>query len=311
MRVTANTFPADLIRHLGSLAGQQTRLHTQASTGQRIALPEDDPGGVGRAVALQSEAGAVAQYQRNIEHQQQTAQATFSLVQALKKISDRAGEIATLADGLKSPEQLRAYGAEITQLIRQTVQIANTSRDGQFLLAGTRSSQAPFALTEDADGSVAAVVYNGNASTNEVEIAEGMTLTSQVVGGNTTGTGPRGLLIDARAGADFFNHLISLQDHLLAGDAAGVAATDRPQLSRDEENFVFQIALNGALQERLQVAESQARQRKADLQQNLSREVDADLAQTLVRLSQTQTAYQAALQTGGSILSLSLLDYLR
>ena len=38
---------------------------------------------------------------------------------------------------------------------------------------------------------------------------------------------------------------------------------------------------------------------------------DADLANTLVRLNQTQTAYQAALQSGGKILSTSLLDYLR
>jgi len=31
----------------------------------------------------------------------------------------------------------------------------------------------------------------------------------------------------------------------------------------------------------------------------------------MVKLSQTQTAYQAALQSGGSILNLSLLDYIR
>jgi len=38
--------------------------------------------------------------------------------------------------------------------------------------------------------------------------------------------------------------------------------------------------------------------------------VDADLAQTLVRLNQTQTAYQAAMQSGAQLLQSSLLDYL-
>ena len=33
---------------------------------------------------------------------------------------------------------------------------------------------------------------------------------------------PRGLITDSRFGADFFNHLISLQDHLLAGDSAAI-----------------------------------------------------------------------------------------
>ena len=38
---------------------------------------------------------------------------------------------------------------------------------------------------------------------------------------------------------------------------------------------------------------------------------NARLAQTIVRLNQTQTAYQAALQSAGRIMSSSLLDYLR
>jgi flagellin-like hook-associated protein FlgL len=49
----------------------------------------------------------------------------------------------------------------------------------------------------------------------------------------------------------------------------------------------------------------------AALEAGISQEADADLAQTIVQLTQTQTAYQAALQSGGQILSQSLLDYLR
>jgi len=40
-------------------------------------------------------------------------------------------------------------------------------------------------------------------------------------------------------------------------------------------------------------------------------ETDADLAKVLVQLNQTQVSYQAALQTGGRILQMSLMDYLR
>jgi flagellin-like hook-associated protein FlgL len=41
----------------------------------------------------------------------------------------------------------------------------------------------------------------------------------------------------------------------------------------------------------------------------ISQESDVDLAQTLVELNQLQSAYSAALQSAGSILKLSLLDY--
>lgn len=51
--------------------------------------------------------------------------------------------------------------------------------------------------------------------------------------------------------------------------------------------------------------------RGQSLDRLISSEADADLAQTLVKLNTLQTAYQAALQSGGSILGQSLLDFLR
>jgi flagellar hook-associated protein 3 FlgL len=311
MRVTSNTFTNDLIGQLGSLTEQQNRLQTQAATGQRITLPEDDPDAVGRVLDMQTEANAVAQYQTNINTQQQVSEATGNLIQSLKKISDRAGEIATAADGLKSPDELNAYAAEVSQLIQQAVQLGNTKNNGSYLLAGTRSDQPPFVQTTAPDGTVTGVSYQGNTSLSENEVAEGITLTAQTLGANTSGSGPRGLITDSRVGADFFSHLISLQQHLASGDTASIAATDRSQLASDEDNLIYQIAANGAVQSRLETSASMAQSRASSLQKVVSGEADADLAQTLVKLSQTQTAYQAALQTGAKVLNLSLLDYLQ
>ncbi len=311
MRVTANSFSNDLVSQLATLSAQQNRLQNQAATGQRITLPEDDPAAMGKVLNWQAEADSVGQFQKNIASAQQVSQASFSAMQSLKKISDRAGEIATLADGLKSPDELKAYGAEVTQLIRQAAQLANTTNNGTYLFGGTRSDQAPFTLTDNADGTVGSVTYSGNTSLPQTEVAEGITLTAQIVGANTTGSGPRGLFTDSRAGADLFNHLISLQNHLMSGDAAAVAATDRPQLAKDEDNLIYQIAANGAVQTRLDTSTTLATNRADALQKSISGARDADLSQTLVQLSQTQTAYQAALQTGARILSTSLLDYLK
>lgn len=311
MRVTSNTFTNDLVNQLSSLAVQQNRLQSQAATGQRITLPGDDPAATGRVLDLQSETHAVAQYQRNITSQQQVSQASYAVMQSLKRISDRASEIATLADGLKSPEAMTAYAAEVEQLARQAVELANTRHNGSYLFGGTKSDQPPFLLTETAGGDLDSVSYTGNTTLPTSEIAEGVTLSPQTLGANSSGTGPRGLLADSSSGADLLNHLISLHHNLVAGDSATIATTDRAQLAVDEDNLIYHLANTGALQSRLEAAASLADARASSLNASVSAEMDVDLAQTLVKLGQTQTAYQAALQTGGSILRLSLLDFLR
>jgi flagellar hook-associated protein 3 FlgL len=311
MRVASNSFTNSLVTQLGDLAARQAQLQNQVATGQRVALPADDPVAVQRVLNLQAEAGAVEQYGANIGRAQEVAAATYDVMRGLKRVLDRAGEIATLADGLKSPAELRAYATELNELIQQAAQLANTKHRGDYLLAGTRTDTAPVAVATDGNGSVTSVTYQGNAEVNEVEVAEGTTLAAGVPGANTSGGGARGLLADSRSGADFFAHLIALKDHLLAGNTEAIAATDRANLAADEENLLFHFGQNGAVQSRLEAAAALARSRGLSLEQGISAEADADLAQTLVRLSETQTAYQAALQSAGRILNLSLLDYLR
>jgi len=260
---------------------------------------------------LESESKTLAQYQRNITRHQELADATYSVVKSLKRISDRAGEIATLSDGLKSPLELNAYATEVTQMIKQAVDLMNTKNRGDHLFSGTMTDQAAFALQTDADGLATGVTYGGNGSVPESEIAAGVTVSAQVAGANTSGTGPRGLITETRHGADLFEHLISLQNHLLAGDTEAIATTDSENLRKDEDNLLFHITSNGVMQARLETSEAMAGDRALSLETQISSEVDADLAETLIKLTQTQTAYQAALQSGASVLRLSLLDYLR
>jgi flagellar hook-associated protein 3 FlgL len=311
MRVTANTFPTSLVDQLNQLAVRQNRLQNQAATGQKLKLPEDDPVAMRRVLDMQGESTALNQYLRNVERHQELANASYDSIKSLKKILDRAGEIATLADGLKSPQELQTYATEVNELIRQGVQLANSQNRGDSLFAGTRTDQPPFVATTDANGLVTAVTYQGNTSLAQSEVADGVTLSAQSLGANTTASGPRGLITDSRVGADFFNHLIALRDNLVSGNTTAIASTNHTQLAADEDNVLFHIGTNGAVQSRLETTAAIAKTRLASLNTLVSRETDADLAQTLVQLNQTQTAYQAALQSGGTILNRSLLDYLK
>jgi flagellar hook-associated protein 3 FlgL len=311
MRVTASTFPNSLLTQLNRLATRQSRLQQQAATGQRMTFPDDDPVAMRRVIDMQGEASSVDQYIRNIARHKEVANATYASIKSLKTVVDRASEIATLADDLKSPEELQVYATEVNELIKQAAQVVNVQNRGDYLFSGTLLDKKPFVVAQDANGSVTGVSYQGNEELSESEIGHGVSLTSQTLGANDTGSGYRGLVADSRTGADLFNHLIALRDRLAAGDTDAVSASSLSELELDADTIVFHIGTNGAVQTRLETGESIMTKRAQNLEALVSKETDADLAQTLVRLNEVQTAYQAALQSGGSILNRSLLDYLR
>ena len=313
MRVTGNYFTNGFINRLNTLSANQQRLQNQVSTGQRISAPEDDPASVQRTLGLQAEQRQVLQYSTNIASLQDRATASFNVLKSVKSVSDRAGEIATLADGTKSPEELKSYAAEVTQMIKQTVQTMNGKHNDSYLFGGTQGSQ-PFTMVTDANGNVTSVTYQGNTEVAQSEVEAGVTLGVDVPGANSTGSGARGVVADSRSGADFFNHLISLQNNLLAGNATATTAintTDLPNLKKDEENLIDHITNNGAMQTRLETSATIADNRKQSLSKMVSQEADANITDTIVQLNQAQYAYQAALQSGAGIMKTSLLDYLR
>jgi flagellar hook-associated protein 3 FlgL len=313
MRIAGTSYNDSIVNQLNLLAAQQYELQNQVSTGQRIQTPADDPAGMAQALNLQTEASNVDQYSQNITTLQTRATAAYNVLEQLKTISDRIGEITTQAgDGTSSATDLQSYATEVTQLIKQAVGLMNTKQGDQYLFGGTASGQAPFTMTTDANGNVTGVSYQGNTSVAESEIAENTTIAVDTPGENNSGTGPRGLISDSRYGADFFNHLISLQNHLLAGDTNSVSTVDEPALLNDENNIIYQVATNGAVQSQLDAQATIASNRESGLQTSISNVAGADLTQTLVQLSQNQTAYQAALQSSANMLQLQqyLLSYL-
>ena len=311
MRVTSSTFPTALRNQLTNLATKQARLQTQAGTGQRFHVSSEDPRAMRRVLDMQGEIKLLGQYEKNISTLRDTVDSTYVAITGIKKVSDRAGEIATRVDSLKTPEELVTFATEVDQLIERTLQISNTRHHASYLFGGTKSSTLPFNATRDADGKVVSVAYQGSSTVAESEIGEGIKISAMIPGANASGVGERGLLADPRSGADFFAHLIALRDNLQAGNAETINKVDLGNLLKDEENIIHHYGGIGATQSRLDTASSIANRQKASLEGLVSQEADADLSLTLVYLSEVQNAYTAALQTGGKILGTSLLDYIR
>lgn len=311
MRVTSNTFPTSLSEQLSRLNLRQTRLNEQAATGQRIRNPEDDPSAMHRVMDMQRDMKVAGQYERNVSQLLEQNTSSYGVIKSLKSLISRAQELSTQAGGLRSQDELNIYAEEVNQLIKTGVQAVNTKFRGDFLFSGTKTDQPPFVESTNSNGDTTAVTYQGNTENANAEIADGMTLSVGIPGANTSGAGQRGLVTDTRSGADLFNHLIALRDALRAGNTTVISNTINGDLAKDEDNLLIHVGVNGALQGQLQTAQTLAKNDNLSLQASISGESDVDLSQTILQLTQTQTAYQAALKSGGQILGQSLLDYLK
>jgi flagellar hook-associated protein 3 FlgL len=155
------------------------------------------------------------------------------------------------------------------------------------------------------------VTYQGNTSTAQTQIGPSSTATAQVPGENNSGSGAPGLFADSRTGSDLFNHLIALQQDLAAGNTTAISSTDSPAITQDDNHIITQISANGVMQAGLNAASSMASTATTDIATQISGETNADLAQTMTQLSQTQTAYQAALESGAMMMKTSLLNYIQ
>ncbi len=313
MRVTANAFDSSLTSQLNVLTARQYALQSQVSSGLKVAAPSDDPAAMANTLDYQAQNAAQTQYSSNISTLLSRAGSVYNVLQSLQTITSRAGEIATTVGGATNQQStLDNYANEVNHLISQVVTAANTKdpATGQYLFGGTASTTAPFTATTDASGNVTGVTYSGNSTVNQAQIGVGMTATADIPGANTGSTGAHGLITDSQSGADLVNHLIALRNNLSSGNTTAITATDSANLQKDQNNVAYQVANNGVVQSQLNVAATIATNRSASLNTMISNTSSADLVQTMMQLSQTQTAYQAALQSGAKIMQLSILNYI-
>jgi len=314
MRIATAAYTNAMLEQFNVLTSNEYTLQNQVSTGLRVQSPSDDPTAMRNTLDYAADKAAQTQYGNNISTLTSRANTIYTTLQTLQTVSSRVGEIATsAATATTSSSDLSNYADEVNSLINQVVTAANAKdpSTGQYLFGGTASGTAPFTTTTDANGDVTAVTYNGNSKVNQSEIGDGQTTSVDIPGANTGTGGVRGLITDQQSGADFLNHLIQLRNDLKSGDKTAISDTDAANLQKDENNITYQVANNGVKQNQLTAASTFATNRTQSLDTMISNASGADMVKAVTALSQAQTAYQAALQSGTKIMQLSILNYIQ
>lgn len=313
-------------------------LNEQVSTGQRISKVSQDSASANRILDMQEEKGRITQFSKNASRAQNINNTTISQLQNFIHISDRMGELSTLADGLKGPDGMKAYAEEVDELIEHAMQSANAKFNGEYIFGGVDTGTAPFEIEQMEDEAGNIYTKDLDTGTISVEDADGNAVPAPAEGHSFPDNGKIKLVSYEGADdgaefhlsetgkirpytdgatnekfADFMNRMIELRDGLEAGTPANdpSAMVDvRKGLEASEDDLIFALSRQGSVQMRIEFDLTLNEQRFTDLEENISAEADVDIAQTVVRLTQVQNAYQASLKSAGQVLNQSLLDYL-
>lgn len=184
-------------------------------------------------------------------------------------------------------------------------------------------------ITDDMIGMVAYIQYNGT-TTNTTPPATATTaddVSFRVGEGATIAPFSPGTKNEEYL--QFFNDMVSLRDAYFKErleedadlDPAVIALTPNPNLvgtvedlvpnfDEHQQNILLGIVEFGALLQGIEVTTKINESRFNELEGLSSQELDVDIAETIVQLNRIQTAYEAALNTGSRIMSLSLLDFI-
>lgn len=185
-------------------------LNEQVSTGQRISKVSQDSASANRILDMQEEKGRITQYSKNASRAQNINNTTISQLQNFIQISDRVSELATLADGLKGEDGLRAYAEEVDELIQHAMQSANAKFNGEYIFGGVDTGTPPFVANTDADGKIVAgagdaITYEGAANGADFHLSETGKIRPYTDGATN------------EKFADFINRMVALRDGLESG----------------------------------------------------------------------------------------------
>ncbi|MFG6488968.1 flagellar hook-associated protein FlgL [Roseateles sp. BYS78W] len=173
MRIASNQFQATMNRALQDANAGLSQVMQQMASGAKLLTPSDDPIATLRLSRLSSDDAAITQYQSNITALQSRLSNSEAVLNSVSQNMNAARDLLVwAADGSNTPSDLNAMSGSLRSLHDSLLYLANsTDAEGHYLFSGTASNQP----TVDA-----AYAFQGNTATQEVAVADRLTLSANV-----------------------------------------------------------------------------------------------------------------------------------
>ena len=291
MRVTSDMSQRHVLSDLRRVQERLANAQSQVSGGKRIEKPSDDPLGAERAMRLNDQLESTGAYRTAVDESRSWLDATDSALSSLSEVVQHVRELTLqAANGSTSDAGRQSIKAQIDQLTEEAKNTLSSAYDGRYIFSGTATDTAPYsAATGDA--------YQGDASPVVRQIGPGVSVQVNVTGDDVLS----GLLPTLR----------TLSAHLAANDTASLGTSDLQAIDAGFDNLTAKRGLVGAVTNRVDAAGTRLDDTTDITTAFLAKTQDADLPQALTDLSAQQTALQAALRGGASLIQQSLMDFLR
>ncbi len=298
-RVTEGMLGRRLLSDLRASTQRIATAQRQIASGRRIDKPSDDPLATHNALRLRSELAGIAQDRRTIDDTKGWLDTTDSALGTMTEVVHRARELALQgANGAIGQTERNKLADEIDQLIETAKSAGNTSYGGRYVFAGQDTDDPPYT-----PGAVDA--YDGDSNPIARQIGPGVSVQINVPGVDVLGDGT------AATPPKLLNTLRTIAADLRAGNLPGLRGAALNNLERNLEDVTSARGVVGALSTRLEAAEERLAQVEESTTALLSANEDTDIAKAMIDLTTQQSVYQAALQSGQSLIQPSLLDFLR
>lgn len=308
MRLTTTMTQRSILSAIQSSYARLSDYQKQVATGRRINSPSDDPVGISRVLWLKHSVAQTQQYQANNDIGADEVNAASETINNIMSSLLRVKEIAIYnSNGIASQSQMDAGAREVEEILTNLVASGNITINNKYMFAGFQTDTLPFVATF-AGGFINAVNYFGDQGQRQIEVSTGRRVIVNYAGSSAVAGSP-GVFVDATAGVDIFNTLIQLRTDLFAGNVNAIM-NDQAALSQYIDYLQGLAGRLGVIgQELLNLRNSQDKELlyKGTLRADIE---EADPYVAMSNMSNEQVAYQAALQVGSRIFSMSLFDFM-
>ena len=293
--IRVNPYPMpDLLAALENLQQQQNTATLELASGSSINKPSDDPAGAAQLTRINDLSSQVDSYQSSISSINGQLSTANSTLDSVVTVLQRAITLGTEgANGTLSDTDRAGVATEVMGIQSQLLSLANTSYQGQYIFAGTATTQPFVADPSQASG----VRYTGNDGTNSVTIGSGYQLQINLPGSQIF-DGP----------GDVFQAIHDLITSLQSNSDIGTAVTELGTAL----NYVSgqQVFYGNALNQ-TQSQQTYLNTQSLGLSQQQNAVGAADLAAVASQVENDQIATSATLEAIGRMPQNSLFDYLR
>ncbi|MEC2708190.1 flagellar hook-associated protein 3 [Bacillus thuringiensis] len=266
---------------------QQQYHRNQVTSGKKNLLMSEDPLAASKSFAIQHSLANMEQMQKDIADSKNVLTQTENTLQGIFKSLTRADQLTVQA--LNEPngeKELKAIGAEIDQILKQVVYLANTKEQGRYIFGGDSAEKQPF--TEDG-------TYQGGKDDVNWQLNDGYELKA------------------FRNGEALLSPVIKTLKQMSEAMQKVDQKALQPLLGENKTNLdgiINRTTEVGSTMNTMETFKTILSEQNLALQENRKEIEDVDLAVAISDLAYINATYEATLKAVSTMSKTSILDYM-